>query len=128
MKSKQEPDTTNFRIREDQHFNDVLYNISDGVITTTRNGIIERLNLVAEKLTGWQENQARGKSLPEVVQIMDEASHSLIEMPLDIVLEQGLTCELMHHTLLISKNKERTAGNLCYISLLKMIRKKSLDL
>jgi PAS domain S-box-containing protein len=127
MKPKQAPEATNFRIREDQVFNDVLYNISDGIITTCRKGIIERLNLVAEKLTGWQENQARGKLLDDVIQIMDQASQSMIEIPYDIVLEQGLTCELMHYTLLISKNKKKLPVT-CVISPVKNEREEIVGL
>lgn len=109
MKSKKTKQTVEFANPvnvNSEDYNTVLFNISDGVITASSEGVIDRLNLVAEKLTGWQEKQARGKHVDEVVQILDEISHSRIEIPFDVVLEQGLTCELMHQTLLVSKNKE----------------------
>ncbi|WP_304640037.1 ammonium transporter [Pseudomonas sp.] len=51
-----------------------LASIGDGVITTGPDGRVRYLNPVAETLTGWTEEQASGRPLPEVYQLFDEHS------------------------------------------------------
>ena len=49
-----------------------LQSIGDAVITTDAAGRIEYLNPVAEDLTGWDSNEAQGRSLREVFNILNE--------------------------------------------------------
>jgi diguanylate cyclase (GGDEF)-like protein/PAS domain S-box-containing protein len=48
-----------------------LESIGDGVITTDARGRIDYLNPVAEKITGWNENQARGENVDAVLRLQD---------------------------------------------------------
>ena len=48
--------------------------IADGVITTDNNGDIEYMNPVAETLTGFRLDEARGSSLEEIFKPVDEFS------------------------------------------------------
>ncbi len=85
-----------------------LYSIGDGVITTNKTGMVTRLNPVAERLTGWAENEAQGKPLAEVFQIINEFTRDEVENPVDRVLREGLVVGLANHTLLIARdNTER---------------------
>src|SRR6202140_4078337 len=45
--------------------------IGDAVICTDISGKITYLNLVAEKMTGWRRQEASGRSMAEVLQILD---------------------------------------------------------
>ncbi len=46
-----------------------LASIGDGVLATDDKGCVKYLNLVAEKLTGWDRAGAMGKPLPEIFQL-----------------------------------------------------------
>ncbi len=81
-----------------------LYSIGDGVITTDRFGRVNRMNPVAENLTGWKESDANGKSLEEVFKIINEGTRNTVESPVHKVLKEGHIVGLANHTLLISKS------------------------
>ena len=78
--------------------------IGDAVITTDEAGLITFLNQIAVKLTGWEPNEAMGKPLPEVFNIVNEVSRLKVESPVDSVLRDGKTTMLSNHTVLISKS------------------------
>ena len=78
--------------------------IGDGVITTDLQGNILLLNVVAEALTGWKQEEARGKPLPLVFNIVDESTHKPCLNPVQKVLERGSVVGLANHTLLIAKD------------------------
>jgi len=81
-----------------------LYSIGDGVITTDGKGHITRLNPVAEAQTGWDETEAKGKSLSQVFQIINEMSRKEVENPVERVLREGIIVGLANHTLLLSRD------------------------
>lgn len=85
-------------------FRTTIYSIGDGVITTDTKGRIMQMNYVAEQITGWSENEAKGLSVNVVFNIVNEQSFEVVENPVDIVLEKGLIVGLANHTLLISKD------------------------
>lgn len=84
-----------------------LRSIGDGVITTDTEGKITLLNKVAEKLTGWINEEAKGKKLPEVFDIINEETGLPHANPVEKVLSTGEIVELENHTVLISKNGEK---------------------
>ncbi|MFA7361744.1 MAG: PAS domain S-box protein, partial [Candidatus Kapaibacterium sp.] len=88
-------------------FRTTLYSIGDAVITTDLNGNVGSINLVAEKLTGWKEEDAFGKPLKEVFNIVNEITSEEIKNPFDVVLKEGLIVNLQNNTLLISKKGDR---------------------
>ena len=49
-----------------------LQSIGDAVITTDSAGVIDYANPVAEQLTGWRLDEARGRPLGEVLRVIDE--------------------------------------------------------
>lgn len=87
-----------------EEYGATLYSIGDGVITTDQNGNVKHLNPVAEKLTGWKESDARGKSVEEVFIIENEYTRQKAENPVQKVLREGFIVGLANHTVLISKN------------------------
>lgn len=81
-----------------------LRSIGDGVITTDRDGIITFMNPVAERLTGWEQEEALGKDLSQVFRIIDERTREPIDNPAAIALREGITVGLGNHTLLITRD------------------------
>jgi hypothetical protein len=51
-----------------------LRSMGDGLLATHSEGKVAFLNPAAERLTGWPENDARGRDLMEVLRLYDEAS------------------------------------------------------
>jgi PAS domain S-box-containing protein len=51
-----------------------LASIGDGVVATDVEGRVTLLNAVAQRLTGWSEEEARGQSLQAVYRVIDERS------------------------------------------------------
>jgi len=81
-----------------------LRSIGDGVITTDMDGRVVILNKVAETLTGWNQEEARGKPLSTVFHIINETTGRVHDSPLDKVLVSGEVLELANHTVLISRD------------------------
>ncbi|BAU46966.1 diguanylate cyclase [Sulfurifustis variabilis] len=58
-----------------------LRSVGDGVITADETGDVLYLNPVAEELTGWRLDEARGRPLREIYRIVDEATRKPLEHP-----------------------------------------------
>ncbi|HPC35838.1 MAG TPA: PAS domain-containing protein [Candidatus Marinimicrobia bacterium] len=84
-----------------------LKSIGDAVITTDEKGLIAFLNPVAEKLTGWSSQEATGKPLLEVFNIINESTGKKPPNPIKRILDKGLVIELANHTVLISRNGQK---------------------
>ena len=80
-----------------------LAGIADGVVATDSSGCVTFINPVAEKLTGWSEDHARGLAIKEVFHIVNETSRLTVENPVIKALEQGVAVGLANHTNLISR-------------------------
>jgi PAS domain S-box-containing protein len=81
-----------------------LRSIGDGVIATDTRGKVVIMNRIAEALTGWSENEARGKPLSQVFTIINELTRRPCINSVDKVLATGAVVELANHTLLIAKD------------------------
>lgn len=81
-----------------------LNSIGDGVISTDKMGLITQMNPVAEKLCGWKFEQALGKQLDEVFNIIDATTKKKLSNPVEKVIKTGKVVELANHTVLISKD------------------------
>ncbi len=81
-----------------------LRSIGDGVITTDTEGKVIIMNRVAEKLTGWDLSEARGRPLTAVFNIINEITRKPCENPAEKVLATGGIIELENHTVLIARD------------------------
>lgn len=88
----------------EQNLSVTLNSIGDAVITTDANGMVARMNPVAEKLTGWSWQEAKGQPMKVVFSIIDASTRQPIANPVDKVLATGETVYLSNHTTLISKD------------------------
>ncbi len=82
-----------------------LRSIGDGVIVTNIEGNITLLNKVGERLTGWSGEEANGRPLTEVFNIINETTRAKCENPVEKVLQNNMVVGLSNHTVLIRKDK-----------------------
>ncbi len=81
-----------------------LRSIGDGVITTDTNGNVVLMNKIAEELTGWSQEEARGKALADVFKIIHEITRKPCEDPVSKVIASGKIVELANHTVLVARD------------------------
>ena len=81
-----------------------LQSIGDAVIATDARGSVTKLNAVAQQLTGWTLDEARGRPLQEVFRILNEDTREPVESPVDRVLREGVVVGLANHTVLVSRD------------------------
>jgi PAS domain S-box/diguanylate cyclase (GGDEF) domain len=81
-----------------------LLSIGDGVMIVDRMGTIEMLNHVAEKLTGWNIKEAKGKHYSEVFVLTNESSASPIVDPIEGVFRTDKVQELENHVILTARD------------------------
>jgi PAS domain S-box-containing protein len=88
----------------EQWLNTTIRSIGDAVIACDTDGNVVFMNLVAEQLTGWREDEARGVSLHDVFPIFNEDTRAVVENPVDKVRRLGTVVGLANHTFLVSKS------------------------
>ena len=66
-----------------------LRSIGDAVIATNPAGKVVLMNRVAEKITGWTQDQALGKPLSEVLRVVDEKTRQPQEDPVRKAIDSG---------------------------------------
>jgi PAS domain S-box-containing protein len=80
-----------------------LRSIGDAVISTDINANVVFMNSIAEKLTGWTSQEAKGLPIKEVFNIINEVTRSVVDSPVLKVLETGQIEALSGNTILISR-------------------------
>ncbi len=81
-----------------------LESIGDAVIATDKNGDIIFMNPVAREVTGWSHNEAIGKSLKDVFQLINEDTGLPLEDPVTKILQKDMIIGLSDPTLLKTKD------------------------
>lgn len=79
-----------------------LRSIGDAVICTDASGRVVFLNPVAERLTGWSNAGACGKSCEEVFHVVNEHTREIVESPVARVLRSGSVMGLANGTVLVA--------------------------
>lgn len=88
----------------EQRWATTLMSIGDAVIATDVTGRVTFMNRMAEGLTGWSLDEASGKQIQTVFNIVNEQTKAPVDNPVFKVLEKGVTVGLANHTMLIRKN------------------------
>ena len=96
-------------IAEKERAQVTLQSIGDGVISTCARGLIEYLNPVAEKLTGWSIEEARGRPLGEVLNLIDEITRQHVSHSLERMQTSGATAAPVTHPVLLTREGEEVA-------------------
>jgi diguanylate cyclase (GGDEF)-like protein/PAS domain S-box-containing protein len=91
-------------LNEKEQFRTTLLSVGDGVIATDNHGRVTVINPVAEALTGWTDEQAKGRPLEQVFSIVNELTRKTCENPVKRALESGCTVALANHTMLIARD------------------------
>ena len=86
----------------------ILQSIGDAVIVTDADTRIVLMNPIAEALTRWRFEDAKGRLLPDVFHIINEATRERSENPADKVHRLGAIVGLANHTVLIGKDGTET--------------------
>jgi PAS domain S-box-containing protein len=77
-----------------------LRSIGDAVIATDADARITFMNPVAETVTGWTEDEARGLPISDVFAIFSEETRQPVESPVTKVLREGVIVAVANHTVL----------------------------
>jgi PAS domain S-box-containing protein len=81
-----------------------INSIGEGFISTDTDGMVILMNKEAEKLTGWSRDEALGKPLRDVFNIVNQKNQKRCENPVERVLKNGNVVGLDLHTALVAKD------------------------
>jgi PAS domain S-box-containing protein len=81
-----------------------LSSIGDAVIASDTNGAVTFLNPVAESLTRWKQEEAQGRQLREVFNIVNEQTRQTVDNPALRAMREGSIVGLANHTTLIAQD------------------------
>ncbi len=89
--------------RATKRLSETLDSIDDGVITLDEQGVIERMNRVAENMTGYQTSAVQGQSLDSILNMVETSTSSSLLERVDEVLEKGHSLNFAGTRVLISR-------------------------
>lgn len=81
-----------------------LNSIGDAVLTTDLDGRVTYLNLVAERMTGWTLDEALGKPLTDVFNIIDGKTRNVSPNPAQRAIAQNKTVGLSAECILLRRD------------------------
>lgn len=90
--------------KSEKWFSTTLGSIGDAVIATDLNGGVTFMNSIAVSLTGWSQEEAIGKPLDLVFNIVNKDTRRPVENPVKKVAREGKAVGLADHTLLLCKD------------------------
>lgn len=89
---------------ERELFETTLLSVGDGVIATDEEAKVLFMNKVAEELTGWRADEAKGRPFSEIFKIVVGIDRSPAPSPVSEVLRQGSATTLLNDTILIARD------------------------
>jgi PAS domain S-box-containing protein len=91
-----------------------LRSVGDGVIATDIAGCVLLLSRMAERMTGWTQNDARGRPFDEVFRVLDEKSRKPIEGLVAAVLAADTPIQLARSSILVARDgRESRIDDIC---------------
>jgi PAS domain S-box-containing protein len=95
---------TNFTLQvSEERLAVTLNSIGDAVIATDAGGLVTLLNPLAEQLTGWTREEAFGRPVDEIFQIINKETRQPAVIPVVETLAHGTIQGLANHTVLIAR-------------------------
>ena len=88
-------------------YEQTLQSMGDGVIATDSDGLILKMNPLAESLTGWSEDSAKGEPLSKVFSISNAHTGEMVDNPVALVMLTGEIQGLANDTVLTSRDGTR---------------------
>lgn len=89
---------------EKQRLTAIINSMGCGVVVTCADGSIQMMNPVAEALTGWRQNEAYGKDLEEVVNLIDKEMDEVIDNLATKAIQAGEVLNLPDNCNLLTKD------------------------
>jgi diguanylate cyclase (GGDEF)-like protein/PAS domain S-box-containing protein len=86
-----------------------LNSIGDAVISTDASDHVTYLNAVAEGLTGWAIDEACGRTLEEVLRIVDATTREAVQNPLSRAIRENKTVALAPNSILVRRDGTEAA-------------------
>jgi len=71
-----------------------LRSIGDGVVTTDGSGRITSLNIAAQQITGWKDEEVKGRQFADVFKLLNEETWEQIDSPIKKCLTQVILWSL----------------------------------
>ncbi|MGI8739917.1 MAG: diguanylate cyclase domain-containing protein [Gammaproteobacteria bacterium] len=93
-------------IAEKERYRTTLASISEAVIATNDAGHVEYLNGVAEQYTGWSNEEAQGKPLARVFNVLDASTRKPLGNVAKIAMVDGRTAGVGTHRQLLRRGGE----------------------
>ena len=84
-----------------------LNSIGDAVVSVDMDGRVDYLNIAAEEVCGWTREEARGRPIAEVIELVDERSGRTITSPVDEILHTDQASSLSGDAVLVSRQGQR---------------------
>ncbi len=88
---------------EEERAQVTLNSIGDAVLSMDLFGNVIYLNLVAERMTGWSREEAIGRPLADVFQIIDGTTREPARNPLQLAIQRNHAVGLTEHCVLIRR-------------------------
>jgi len=85
------------------HAGITLNSIGDAVISVDMAGRVDYLNFAAERVTGWPREEAYGRPVADVLELIDGVSGRAVINPLEHILQSGQTSNLAGDITLVSR-------------------------
>ncbi len=82
-----------------------LGSVADAVIVTDTQAQIVFMNAVAQALTGWPQNEAIGRAVETIFNVVNENSYTPVPNRVHQVLRRGVAVNLASNTVLIAKDQ-----------------------
>ncbi|TCK16810.1 PAS domain S-box-containing protein/diguanylate cyclase (GGDEF)-like protein [Thiogranum longum] len=86
-----------------------LNSIAEGVITTDRDGKVRFMNPVAERLSGWKQEEATGRDIDDIIHLIDEQTGDFIPCAVSCSLRNNKIERNLQSRLLVRKGGEEIA-------------------
>ncbi len=83
---------------------ETLNAIGDAVMATDTKGCVTFMNPVAQSLTGWDQEEAMGKPLENVFNVINEETRKPVENWVTKVIREGMVVSLADNTILVAKD------------------------
>ena len=87
-----------------------LESIEDAVITTDAEGIVDYLNPIAEKLTGWSEEEAIGQRVDCIFSLVDEEKNETLDNPVLECLRQSAVIRIRETVFLVDRKNNKISA------------------
>lgn len=81
-----------------------LNSIGDAVISTDIAGNVTFLNVVAERMTGWSQAEAKGQPFTDVFRIVDGVTRETLPNPMDLAIQENKPVGLTIDSFLIRRD------------------------